>query len=581
MRYEKQILESFARQGFKPRDNQIDQINQVLVAFLDEGFRNVVLSAPTGVGKSLIGAIVSDVVQSIKYPGEQAGASFILTATNALLDQYAETFVDEYAPDDNFNIIKGANNYECSALSTVDEPQTAEHCAIRLFQKSGMDDIIQSNCNSCKFQHARSMKSKTRQLITNYALYFVDRMYAAVPMEKRAVCVFDEAHLLNDLFTEHNAIYFSEKRLKTMAEEVSAELSLGNTDVFKNLKLVRDHLMAGKINETNHETYLRTLLETYTRIQEAAKMDAERNIRSHSKYLKLNKLAKKYANLSSKIDDLFTFEYPAVFEYKEKDAKKGQNEHECSVKPIFIGEMFEALDNADHNLLMSATISELYAKRTMSLPGTTKHIRLAPQFPKENKKVIFFKPQSLNYASMKDPATIKKLCATTFQIVDHHTKLGDRGIILCPSFAVTESLAETLRIMKGGYKVFEHCRGEKLADWLERFKSYDGGPAVLLTPSGFEGVDLPGDLSRYQIVVKMPFASLGDKRIKVILDTYPDIYGLMALQKVVQGAGRSVRSMDDHAVTYILDTAAQRSFTSAVNEWKDEFAVSFSSQLSD
>ena len=579
MRYEKQILDGYKRLGYEPRDNQVEHINQVLVAFLDEGFRNVVLSAPTGTGKSIIGAVVAEVVQSIKYPGEHAGASFVLTATNALLDQYADSFIDESEPDAEFNVIKGANNYECSALSTVEEPQTAEHCALRIFQKSGMDDIIQSNCNSCKFQHARSMKPKTRQLITNYAYYFVDRMYAQAPMPKRAVCVFDEAHLLNDLFTEHNAIYFSEKRLKTMAEEVAAELSLGNTDVFKQLKLVRDHLMAGKINETNQETYLRTLLATYSKISEAAKADAERNVRSHSKYLRLNKLAKKYFNLGCKIDDLFIFAYPSVFEYKEKDPKKGQNEHEISVKPIFIGEMFEALDNADHNLLMSATISELYAKRTMSLPGTTKHIRLAPQFPKENKKVIFFKTQALNYTSMKDPATIKKLCATTYQIVEHHTKLGDRGIILCPSFNVVESLAETLRIMKGDYKVFEHCRGEKLADWLERFKSYTGGPAVLLTPSGFEGVDLPGDLSRYQIVVKMPFASLGDKRIKVILDTYPDIYGLMALQKVVQGAGRSVRSKEDHAVTYILDTAAQRSFTSKDNEWKDEFSVSFSSQL--
>jgi len=581
MRYEKQILESYKRIGYEPRDSQVEHINQVLVAFLDEGYRNVVLSAPTGTGKSIIGAVVADVVQTIKYPTEYPGASFILTATNALLDQYSDSFIDESNPTENFNVIKGANNYECSALSTAEEPQSAEHCALRIFQKSGMDDMIQTHCNGCEFQHARSMKPKTRQLITNYAYYFVDRMYSQAPMPKRAVCVFDEAHLLNDLFTEHNAIYFSEKRLKTMAEEVSAELSLGNTDVFKNLKTVRDHLIDGRINEANHQKYLRILLATYMQISEAAKKDAERNVRSQAKFLKLSKLSKKYHSLGCKIDDLFLFEYPSVFEYKPKDPKKGQNENEVSVKPIFIGEMFEALDNADHNLLMSATISELYAKRTMALPGTTKHIRLAPQFPKENKKVIFFKPQALNYSTMQNPDTIKKLCATTYQIVDHHTKLGDRGIILCPSFAVVESIAETLRLMKGGYKVFEHCRGEKLADWLERFKSYTGGPAVLLTPSGFEGVDLPGDLSRYQIVVKMPFASLGDKRIKVILDSYPDIYGLMALQKVVQGAGRSVRSKEDHAVTYILDTAAQRSFTSKDNEWKDEFAISFSSQLSE
>jgi len=415
MRYEKQILEAYDRIGFKPRDNQVEHINKVLIAFLDEGFKNVLLSAPTGTGKSIIGAVVAEVVQTIKYPDENAGASFLLTATNVLAGQYHDTFVDDDAPaDEKFHIIKGANNYECSALSTPEEPQTAESCAIRLFQKSGMDSIIQSNCNFCEYMRARQMKTKARHLITNYAYYFIDRMYSQQPMPKRAVCVFDEVHLLNDLFTEHNAIYFSESRLKQFAEEVSAELSLGNTDVFKNFKTVRDHLMAGKINDDNHKTYLRTLLDTYNLITESAKREAERHVRSPSKYLKLTKLSKKYYNLGCKIDDLFIFGYPSVFEYKEKDPKKGQKENEISVKPIFIGEMFEALDNADHNLLMSATISELYAKRTMSLPGTTKHIRLEPQFPRENKKVIFFKPQALNYNTMKDPETIKKLCATTY-----------------------------------------------------------------------------------------------------------------------------------------------------------------------
>lgn len=579
MRYEKQILDAYDRLGFKPRDNQVSHINRILMAFLDEGFKNVILSAPTGTGKSIIGAVVAEVVQSIRYPNDNACASFLLTATNVLAEQYHNTFVDD--DHEGFHIIKGASNYGCSALSTPEEPQTAENCAIRLFQKSGMEDIIRSNCDSCEYMHARQMKEKARQLITNYAYYFIDRMYSQHPMAKRAVCVFDEVHLLNDLFTEHNAIYFSESRLKQFAEEVSAELSLGNTDVFKNLKLVRDHLMAGKITDENHKTYLRTLLDTYNLITESAKREAERHVRSPSKYLKLSKLSKKYYNLGCKIDDLFIFGYPAVFEYKEKDPKKGQKEHEISVKPIFIGEMFEALDNADHNLLMSATISELYASRTMSLPGTTKHIRLEPQFPPENKKVIFFKPQALNYNSMKDPATIKKLAATTYQIVEHHTKKNERGIVLAPSFAIVESLAETLRIMKGGYKVFEHVRGEKLADKLEEFKAYDKGPAVLLTPSGFEGLDLPGDLSRYQIIVKAPYASLGDKRIKVILDTYPDIYSLTTLMKITQGAGRSVRSSEDHATTYMLDTGIQRLWAAKTNEWADEFSTTYTSQLNE
>lgn len=579
VKYEPQILEAYDRLGFKPRENQVEHVNAIVMAFLDEKFKNVILSAPTGTGKSIIAAVAADVVHTIKYPDRFAHASFMLTATNVLAHQYHDTFVEDDAPwDGQFHIIKGAGNYACEALSTAAEPATAETCTITLFRKQGMQDMLDKYCEPCEYRVSRALKDKSRHLITNYAYYFIDRMYATHPMEKRTVCVFDEAHLLNDLFVEHNAIYFSEKRLLSFAEEITENLKLGHSDVFKTLKQIREHMVAGKITDDNYRTYLDALHGVYKEVSDHAKAEADRNSRQHGKYMKLMKMSKKYFNLGCKIDDLNIFGYPHIFEFKKKDIKRGQNENEISVKPIFIGEMFEALDNAEHNLLMSATISESYAKRTMTLPENTKHIRLPPQFPPANKKVMFYKPQGLNYSSMKDPETIKKLCASVYQIVDYHTGLGERGIILCPSFVVVQSVAGTLRGVGVKTKIFEQQRGQKLAELLEEFKAYSGGPAIILTPSGFEGIDLPGDLSRFQIIVKAPFGSLGDKRMEHILNVYPDIYSLITLMKVTQGAGRSVRSHDDHAVTYMLDTAIQRLWTKN-NEWADEFSTSFSSKL--
>lgn len=579
MRYEQQIIEAYDRLGFKPRDRQVEHINTVLVAFLDEGFTNVILSAPTGTGKSIIGAVVADVVHQVKFPNSKPGASFMLTATNVLAQQYHDTFGDPDNPwEGTFLQIKGAANYTCEALNLPEEPARADSCSIIAFQKAGMQDMIDKYCTRCEYKVSRDMREKSRHLITNYAYYFINRMYATHPLEQRSVCVFDEAHLLNDLFVEHNAIYLSEKRIDKFAEELSEHLGVGSASVFSGLKKIKNDLVMGKITDGSFRTHLELLHSVYNDAANALKAMSDRHIRQPSKYLKLQKLSKKFFDLGCKIDDLFIFNYPAVFEYKAKDLKKQQNEHEISVKPIFIGEMFEALHNAHHNLLMSATISETYAKRTMSLPGTTKHIRLEPQFPKENKKVIFFKPQTLNYSTMKDPEVIKKLCATTYQIVKHHTDANERGIILTPSFAVTQSIAGTLAGAKiPNLKVFEHQRGEKLAEVLFDFKRHQG-QAVLVTPSGFEGIDLPGDLSRYQIIVKMPYASLGDRRIQHICDTYPDIYQLIALMKIVQGAGRSVRSMEDRATTYFLDTAIQRAW-SKNNEWANEFSTVFSSVL--
>lgn len=578
MRYEQQILEAYDRLGFKPRGRQVQDIDKILTSFLDEGFKTVILSAPTGTGKSIIGAVVAETLHMIKYPDAQAGASFLLTPTNILSQQYHDTFQEGRDPNDvRFRMIKGAGNFECAALSTPAEPQTAEVCSLRLFQKEQMQSMIDSFCNGCDYAHQKRLKDRARHLITNYAYYFVDRMYLE-QLAKRTVCVFDEAHLINDLFTEHNAIYFSDSRLKKMAEEINEGLSLGHTGVFKTIKTVKEDLNAGKINEQTYMKYLEMLAVMYGEVTEAAQQEAERNVRNPKKYLQLSKLSKKYFGLGCKIGDLMEYAYPHAFEYKERDPKFKDSEDEVSVKPIFVGDMFDQLINADYNLLMSATFSEQYARRTLTLENA-KHIRLEPTFPRENKQIVFYKPQNLNYTTLKEPKTLKQLQATCYEIVKHHTDKGERGIVLAPSFALTEGISSALDVMGVKTRVFEHKRGEKLVEVLGRFKRYDQGPAVLLTPSGFEGLDLAGDLSRYQIILKAPFGSLGEARMKKILASWPDIYSLLCTMKLVQGAGRSVRGPEDYATTYMLDSNIQRLWTAKNMEWADEFQTKFTSIL--
>jgi Rad3-related DNA helicase len=176
---------------------------------------------------------------------------------------------------------------------------------------------------------------------------------------------------------------------------------------------------------------------------------------------------------------------------------------------------------------------------------------------------------------MQDEKTINNLCESVKQIVDTHVnQFQESGIILTPSFVVTERLAKVVRSLKlPDFEVFEHTRGMKADELIEKFKK-SKGPKIMLSPSIYEGVDLPGDHSRYQIIVKAPFPSLAEKRMKYILEHHPNIYNLLTIQKIVQGGGRSVRSMDDYAVTYILDANAQRLFNSPLNVWRDEFDIS-------
>jgi hypothetical protein len=62
-------------------------------------------------------------------------------------------------------------------------------------------------------------------------------------------------------------------------------------------------------------------------------------------------------------------------------------------------------------------------------------------------------------------------------------------------------------------------------------------------------------------------------------DVFKHLPGISLYLKITQGAGRSVRSSEDYATTYMLDSGIQRLWTAKNNEWADEFRTSFASTL--
>lgn len=579
MKYQTQIEAAFKRLGFKPRTGQLEAVDKILLEFVDNQMQNVVLCSPTGTGKSIIAAAVAETLTAIRGGRDDAIKSSIsLTATNVLSAQYDSTF-HGLGDTGKYIMLKGASNYDCSALTTVEEPVMADACAWWTMIQAGseFEHILAKHCNSCEFMDIKRRKNTTRHLTTNYSYFFIDRMYTG-KFEDRDLIIWDEAHLINDLFSEHNAIFFSQKRMLAFKKEIAETIHLTDIEIAKTINAIAaDCAKVGKINEKNYHAYLNALQTVYKYAKEAGVAGAETALRSGkmSLYSKLSRFSKKFEGLGCKIDDLNKYEYPHVFEYKEDEAS-------VSVKPVFVGEMIHALQAGPNNLFMSATITDSFITKTMTLdPTKTVFIKLPPVFPKENKQIIFFDTLSLSYQTLQNPEVVKQLRKNVAKIVEHHVDMGERGIVLTPSFKLQSEITAELRARPNAkkYKLFEQKQGEKLADTLAAFKAYTGGPAVLISPSIFEGVDLPGDLSRFQVMVKAPFPSLGDKRIKFILDHHPDLYSLTTIMKCIQGAGRSIRSKDDFAVTYVLDKNMERLWTSKANVWTDEFSTKYSKFL--
>ena len=72
-------------------------------------------------------------------------------------------------------------------------------------------------------------------------------------------------------------------------------------------------------------------------------------------------------------------------------------------------------------------------------------------------------------------------------------------------------------------------------------------PTVLVSPSLREGVDLPDDELRFQIVTKMPYPDLGDPWTAARQARDPRWYALETAKALVQAYGRSCRHAGDRS----------------------------------
>jgi Rad3-related DNA helicase len=80
-------------------------------------------------------------------------------------------------------------------------------------------------------------------------------------------------------------------------------------------------------------------------------------------------------------------------------------------------------------------------------------------------------------------------------------------------------------------------------------------PTVIISPSFHTGIDLKDELSRFQIITKVPYPNLGDRWINAKRYTDEEWYYWQTALRLVQAYGRSIRSREDWAKTYILDSA--------------------------
>jgi Rad3-related DNA helicase len=188
-------------------------------------------------------------------------------------------------------------------------------------------------------------------------------------------------------------------------------------------------------------------------------------------------------------------------------------------------------------------------------------ITLPSPFPVENRPVLISSIGKMSASEIDN--TLPKLAEAVRQILAAHPK--EKGIIHCHSYKVANYIMKNVK----SKRLLTH-RSEDREDVLNQHLS-SREPTVLVTPSMTEGVDLKGDFSRFQIVCKVPYPYLGDKLIQKRMRRWSWWYPLQTAKTIIQSLGRSIRSADDFAISYILDSDWDRFF----NQQKDMFPDSF------
>ena len=101
--YSEVLTDNWSLHDYDPRPEQEKIILEILTA-IDQGYKNIILEAGTGTGKSAIATTIANYMET----------SYIVTMTNQLLNQYINDF--SYM----VNEIKGRGNYHCNFKGCCD-----------------------------------------------------------------------------------------------------------------------------------------------------------------------------------------------------------------------------------------------------------------------------------------------------------------------------------------------------------------------------------------------------------------------------------------------------------------------------
>jgi len=579
--------------SFNKSETLILTTYQILTALFVKEKKYVLLEAPTGSGKSVIGYLVHfcyvyitnkmenelELTDSDSYSKVFKPKNTYLLTSSKMLQEQLSNDITKFSLDEYLIMLKGVKNYECGKLTK--ETGIYHNYSERFCMGMSMIDKEELDCYStCKYIQTRNEASLKDCTILNYS-YFLNVLKN--PMNPffsvRDLTIADEAHLIPDIVLGMYNIELTQYTLNKLLKltnqiELNFRNSLGN-EIF-DLKILFGNAFQifYKPNPTlngvkEYFILLKSIIKNLIEIKELFTDNKvfqtmfEKDFKSLNEDLKFIDNDEYIESLEQRPEDTFIkSENIGHFAIE----KIGNNP--ASSKTIYKHTVYDLSESAlcrkyflskvENCIFMSATLGNI--EEFAQLMGMNKDeyvgFRLASNFNFKNSPILLTKSGYLDYKNFNN--NIDKVLYDAIYICENlHPK--ENGIIHTSTFVIANKLRDKIYsgLVPNSRRYLFYSTSEEKEACIEMMKSTSNVGYIIVGPSLYEGLDLKDSQGRFNIVVKIPYSGIDDYT-KNKMTRFPFWYLRQTLEKLTQAIGRTNRHVEDYSKTYILDSGADK-----------------------
>lgn len=447
---------------------------------------------------------------------------------------------------------------------------------------------IQREWKPCEYFNQLNIALTSSHSIFNYSIFLAFLPYNKSLISERELLVLDEGHLLETEIVKFRGLSISKRRWKRYIANLEI-IDYGYDDIERWIDFLID-LESKMLVATDNSSAVQLLaLERkikYNYCNEDVKKISRTNRENKKKIISASEIfdsdyeiEKKYAfdeNNISKNPSKNLGEELAVDAIKDterltrtinsilsnpknwiiSDIKKDNNYRveKVELKPLDIASYCKSIfEKGSKVLIMSATIlnNKAFCKSIGLDLENVRFIQVKSDFPVEHRTIYPLNIAYLNYSNLQSIETKSKISKAVDNLMSMYK--NDKGIIHTTSYDQLTFIKEN--ISKENARRLLVTDPEIQRDEVIFQHTSTTKPTVLISPSLHTGLDLKDDLSRFQIITKVPYPSKGDRWTNAKRELDEEWYYWQTALRLIQAYGRSIRSKEDWAKTYILDSA--------------------------